>query len=351
MEILDNYLYKEDIINVCDLKLPWEKLKSKTALIAGSNGLIGSFLVDVLMQKNLCDDLNCRIIAVSRNKGNSEKRFYQYLDNDFFNIVGGDINETSTFNSITGNVEYIFHLASNTHPKAYATDPIGTIMTNIIGTNNLLQFAIKHNIKRFCFASSCEIYGENKGDVEKFKEDDCGYIDCNTLRAGYPESKRCGEALCQGYKEKNNLDFVIARLSRTYGPTMLMSDTKALSQFIKNGIKGHDIVLKSEGNQYYSYMYIADAVSGLLTVMLKGKCGEAYNIADEKSDIKLKDLAKTIADYVGKKVIFELPDKIEKAGYSKATKSRLDSKKLNEIGWNAKYNIEEGIKRTISILK
>lgn len=215
----------------------------------------------------------------------------------------------------------------------------------------MLDFCSRKHVKRFAFASSNEIYGENRGDVEKFKEDYCGYINCNTMRAGYPESKRCGEALCQAYIKQAGLDVVIPRFTRSYGPTMLMSDTKAISQFIRKAIAGEDIVLKSAGNQYYSYTYVADAVSGLLTILLKGTNGEAYNIADDASDIRLKELAALIANSCGQKVVFEIPDAVEQAGYSKATKARLDSTKLQQLGWKANYTIEEGIQRTIDILR
>ena len=116
-------------------------------------------------------------------------------------------------------------------------------------------------------------------------------------------------SLCQAYISQKSLDVVVPRFTRSYGPTMLMSDTKAISQFIKKGIAGEDIVLKSAGTQYYSYTYVADAISGLLTVLLCGKCGEAYNIAEEHSDIMLKDLAALIAGIKGKKVVFEIPDR------------------------------------------
>lgn len=350
MNIYGNELYKEDIAYVAGLDLPWEKLKDNSVLISGATGLIGSFLVDVLIYKNIADDLNCTIYALGRNKEKAKDRFEYYWDNDLFQFIPYDINEPLIRRDID-KIGYVLHLASNTHPVAYATDPIGTITTNIIGVKNMLDFCVVHHADRFAFASSNEIYGENRGDVEKFDENYCGYINCNTMRAGYPESKRCGEALCQAYIKQKDLDVVIPRLTRSYGPTLLKSDTKAMSQFLHKAIAGEDIILKSAGTQYYSYTYVADAVSGLLTVLLCGETGEAYNIADEASDIMLKDLAAIIAETIGKKVVFEIPDETEASGYSKATKARLDSRRLQMLGWKAHYAIRTGLERTISILK
>lgn len=349
MELYQNELYLEDVDAVAGLPLPWEKLKDKTLMLSGATGLIGSFLVDVVMRKNRKDQLNCRILALGRNRGKAAGRFPGYMEDPCFSFVLYDVKEPLILED-PGPVDYILHLASNTHPMQYATDPIGTITTNIIGLQNMLEFAAAHQTIRFVFASSNEIYGENRGDAELFDEEYCGYINSNTLRAGYPESKRCGEALCQAYIAQKDLDVVIPRFTRSYGPTMLMSDTKAISQFIKKGVSGEDIVLKSAGTQYYSYTYMADAISGLLTILLCGKRGEAYNIAEEHSDIMLKDLAAVIAGINGKKVIFELPDAVEAAGYSKATKARLDGKKLAELGWKPRYDIHQGIARTIKIL-
>ena len=349
-KIYDNNLYIEDINTVASLQLPWEKLENKSIMISGATGMIGSFLVDVIFHKNKSKDLACRVYALGRSWERMKKRFDNLVEDPNFVYINYDVKDQLVMDGV-GDVDYILHLASNTHPMQYATDPIGTVTTNIIGLKNLLEFAVEHNTTRFAFASSNEIYGENRGDVVFFDESYCGYINCNTLRAGYPESKRCGEALCQAYISQTDMDVVIPRLTRTYGPTMLSADTKAISQFIKKGVANEDIVLKSAGTQYYSYQYVADSVAGLLTVLLCGEKGEAYNIAEERSDITLKDLASIIAAVNGKEVVFENPDKIEAAGYSTATRARLDGHKLMSLGWAPKYDIKAGIERTIEIMR
>lgn len=349
MKVYEHRKYQEDVAYVADRELPWEKLKDSAVMLSGATGLIGSFLVDIIMYQNKNRGLNCKVYALGRNQGYAKERFAYCYNEKRFDFIAHDITGYLKRKDI-GKVDYVIHLASNTHPVAYAADPIGTITTNIIGAQNMLEFAVEHNAKRCLFASSNEVYGENRGDVEKFDESYCGYIDPNTLRAGYPESKRCAEALCQAYIRQKGLDIVIPRLTRSYGPTLLQSDTKALSQFLHKAAAGEDIVLKSEGTQYYSYTYMADAVFGLLTVLLKGKCGEAYNIADDASDIMLKDLAAIVAGFANRKVVFEVPDSIESDGYSKATKARLESLKIRELGWQARYDIRGGLLRTMEII-
>lgn len=350
MKIYENETYIEDIKKVAEYNFPWEVLKDKSMLVSGGSGLIGSFLVDVIAYRNKYYGLNCRMNILGRNEERFERRFGYCAEYGKLKFIRHDINRPLDDNGI-GKNDYVIHMASNTHPVAYSTEPIETITTNIIGLLNMLEYSCRVGSKRGLFASSNEIYGENRGDVELFSEEYCGYIDSNSVRAGYPESKRCGEALCQAYIRQKNMDIVIPRFTRTYGPTMLMSDTKAVSQFIKKAVAGEDIVLKSQGTQYYSYTYVGDAVLGLLTVLFYGERGEAYNIADERSDIMLKDLAAIIARSENKQVVFEVPEAVESVGYSKATKARLDGTKIKKLGWNAQYDIEEGIGRTIRMLK
>lgn len=354
MSIYNNELYLEDIKRVSN-DVNFTKFKNKSILITGASGLICSFLVDVLMYRNEKFNDNIKIYMLCRNKDKLKERFNYYEmeelsaknDCNLIYIIQDVCNE---FN-FDIDFNFIIHAASNTHPRQYAMDPVGTITTNIIGMNNILKYSTKHKPERIFMMSSVEIYGENRGDTDLFDESYLGYIDCNTARAGYPESKRLCESLCQSYISQYDLDIVIGRLSRVYGPTMLKDDSKALAQFIKNALNNEDIVLKSEGNQLFSYTYMVDAVLAMLYILNYGGVGEAYNISDKGSNVQLKELASILANYNNKKVVFDIPDENEKKGYSTATKAIMTSDKINSIGWKPYYNIVDGLKRTLDIMK
>lgn len=343
--------YWDDLEYICQFpSIDWDRLKGKSILLSGATGQIGSCLVDAIMHKNIAGQLNCSIIGLTRNVKKARSRFHKWGDSDYLRLLPCDIcNPDESFFSVRG--DFVLHLASNTHPIAYASDPIGTIKTNVYGTDSMLKSAVYGKADCFLLASSNEVYGENKGDVALFDESYCGYINCNSLRAGYPEGKRCAESLLQAYRTKFGLTAVVARLTRTYGPTLLPDDSKAMSQFIKNAINKDDIVLKSAGNQFYSYTYLADAVTGLLTVLTKGVDGEAYNIAEPAYDRKLSEIAHLLAEISGTEVRFEIPGDVESRGFSKVTVSRLANEKITSIGWKAGYSLEKGLQRTVHILR
>jgi nucleoside-diphosphate-sugar epimerase len=346
--LFDNILYKTDVSNIAACSIDWEQLKSKNILITGATGQIATFLIDVLMYRNIIHGNNISIYAVGRNKEKAMARFKQYCKSHFFTFIQQDIQLPIKFGD---NIDYIIHGASNTHPIAYATDPVNTILLSILGTKNILDFAAIHKVKRTLFLSTVEIYGENRGDTKQFTEDYCGYIDCNTLRAGYPEGKRAAEALCQAYMNEKKLDIIIARCCRVYGPTMTDDDTKVIAQFLRNTCDNKPIILKSNGEQQYSYCYVADVCSALLVMLLSGKSGEAYNISDSNCNMSLLKIAEMLSNYFHTGIVFDVPSSMEVTGFSKATKALLNSTKLQGLGWNVKYPIEEGLIRTVKILK
>ena len=341
-------LYKNDIYAIASGNTAWDKLKNKSLLITGATGLIGTFLVDLLMHRNIRYNDNITIFAMGRSKEKALYRFNEYLNSKFFVFVQKDILAPL---ALDFPIDYIIHGASYTHPIAYASEPKNTILLSVLGTKSILDIASISHVKRMLFISTVEIYGENRGDIDAFDEKYCGYIDCNTLRAGYPEGKRAAEALCQAYITEKNIDITIARCSRVYGPTMGNDDSKAIAQFIKCAVKNENILLKSEGTQLYSYCYVADTCSAILHILLNGRNGEAYNISDSSSKLTLMQIASYLSDCFKIKIDHGIPSSTELAGYSKAAKALLDCSKLKKLGWEPRYSIYEGLKRTVEILR
>lgn len=346
-DLLNNDLYLANLKEYSKYPLNWKKLANKKIMISGATGLIGRYLIDLIMYKNINENLNCQLVALVRNEDKAKDIFKSYLNDNNFIILKQDVKEAINYDS---QIDYIIHAASNTYPIQYATDPVGTVLTNVLGTYNLLNFGKEHNITNFVFTSSFEVYGNVK-DNKPISELDFGIVNPTILRSCYPESKRTSESLCIGFSEQYHVKTNIVRLSRVFGPTMNIESSLATAQFLKKGLNKEDIVLKSDGEQLYSYNYVGDAVIAILLVMLEGQDKEAYNVADSKFDAKLKEFAHIVADYVDREVVFDLPDEIEKKGFSNSTMTILNSNKLKELGWHANKDIKKRIEETIDILK
>ncbi len=348
MILKNSPLYIEDIESVLRLKCDFSKLNKKTVLITGATGLIGSVVVDMFLLVADKFDISLTLLLISRHCDQKIEQRKSIL----IKSIKCDVSNCIPSEIFSEKIDFIIHLASNVHPKQYAEFPVETIKTNVFATESLLDLASRNYGCRFVLASSVEIYGNASEKCDGgFSENDFGYLDCNTERACYNESKRLCETLCQAYKSEKSVDIVIARFCRCYGPTLKKDDTKALSQFIANAVSRENIVLKSSGNQYFSYLYSADAASALIFLMLNGINGEAYNVSDKKSNIRLRELASLVAESCGLEVVFELASESEKKGYSKAETAILNPLKINCLGWIAQFEISSGIKRTIEILQ
>jgi nucleoside-diphosphate-sugar epimerase len=336
-------LYIEDLDYILSTK-GIDTLNGKRILITGATGLLGTCLIDALMRLNH-NGGDVYVIAVGRDKNKAAERLGEYFTDSHFMFLQQDVRDAFPESIIA---DYIIPMASNTHPLAYSQYPIETIEINVKGAENALLKAVECNAT-LLYPSTVEVYGNARGE-DIFTEDYTGNLNLSTARSCYTESKRVSEALCQSYIAEKGAKVKIARLSRIFGPTMLMSDSKASSQFIKNALAQEDIVLKSEGKQLFSYTYMADAVAGLLYIMLNGDNGGAYNIACDGCNVRLRDFAQLCANAVGSKVIFDLPSDTERKGFSVATKAILRTNRLREAGWEGRYSMEEAIARTIKIL-
>ena len=336
-------LYQEDLDFILRTK-GIGTITGKRFLITGATGLIGVCLIDALMKYNQ-QGADIMVFAVGRSKEKATPRLGEYYHDEHFQFIEQDVRQPLP--SLL-NVDYIIPLASNTHPLAYSQYPIETIEINVKGAEYALQKAVESGAT-VLYPSTVEVYGNARGE-DVFTEDYTGQLNLSTARSCYTESKRVSEALCQSYIAEKGAKVKIVRLSRIFGPTMLMSDSKASSQFIMKALSDENIVLKSKGEQFFSYTYVADAVCAMLHVLINGENGVPYNISSEICNVHLKDFARLCAEWAGKSVVFDLPSETERKGFSVAMQAILDNQRLKEVGWAPNYAFETAINRTLNII-
>ena len=331
--------YKEDILQIFEQDLPWGKLSGANILVTGATGLIGGCLVETLMMNPRRD---YQVYASGRNEERARKRFKDYADDSAFHFVKYDVLKPLESEI---SFDYIIHAASNASPNFFAQKPVEVMKSNIDGVAHLMDYGLRHGMKRFLYVSSGEVYGEGDGRV--FTEDYSGYVNCATPRACYPSSKRAAETLCVSYAAEYGADVVIARPCHTYGPHFTEQDNRVYAQFIRNVLRGEDIVMKSTGEQFRSWCYVVDCISALLYILLKGENCQAYNIADAKSNISIRALAETIAGIGNRHVVIDVPDADERRGFNPVMKSVFLTNKLDQLGWTPSVTIREGFSNTI----
>lgn len=336
-----------DIINSCNPKLLYEKLNNKTVLITGASGMIGSYLIYTLMKLNEMYDANIQIKPLVRN----ESKLDEYIrTNDMVDIIVQDVSDEI---NIEGNVDYVIHAASPASPKIMREHPVETNFANTIGTANTLKLANSKKSLGYMFISSREIYGEPNPGQELFTEDGpLGQVNPLVPRNGYAEGKKAAENMCSAFKEEYGLNTKIVRLAHTYGPGMSIYDGRVQADFLNNIVHGENIVLKSDGSSVRTYTYIADAIKAIFLVLLKSN-DLVYNIADENSKTSIRELAETLVNIDPEKnlkLIFDIEDTSK--GCASFRMGILSTTKIrNELGWNPKYSIKEGFKRTIEHLE
>lgn len=315
-------------------------LEGSVFLITGATGLIGRAVIKYLMT----NFENVTVYALVRNQERAEKIFSEYHGEKLKFIVS----DAESLKPAPLNIDYIIHGASNTSSRAFVEQPVEIIKTAVYGTASVLEFARVNPVKSFVFLSTMEVYGTPETD-DKIYETQNSNINVLSVRSCYPESKRMCENLCVSCFSEYAVPVKILRLTQTFGEGVPYDDGRVFAEFARCAIENRDIVLKTKGETKRCYLALSDAVSAILTVMLFGENGSAYNAANESTYCSIREMAELVADKCtgGKiKVRTEINEDVSKFGYAPTLKMNLSTEKLQSLGWKP----EIGLAETFSIM-
>lgn len=328
----DNYILQEDLEQIANSNLDWELLAGKTFFITGATGLIGKELVLALLTANRIHSLDIYIYALVRSIEKANNVFGDLVKRSELNLIQGNVEDQVR---MIPHIDYIIHLASQTASKEFITHPVETIDTSLFGTKSVLELALKNQCSSVVYASSMEAYGDVGIQEKRTTEEQLGYINNLNVRSCYPEAKRMCECMCACYASEFAIPVKIARLAQTFGAGVSRTEGRVFAQFARSAMEHTDIVLHTPGNSYGNYCYTADAITGLLTILLYGNPGEAYNVVNESCTMRIAEMAKLVSDKIAKgniKTVFDIPNE-NTYGYAPDVELRLSGSKLKKLGW------------------
>ena len=341
---LECWCYKEETMNriqELDIKAFAQSfpLSSNLAdarfMITGATGLIGSTLVRCLLALG-------KGISITIPVRNKEKAIVMYgTDASRLNIAECDLMEYCS--SLEEEFDYIIHCASPTAGKYMSEHPVETYELAVETTRALLHYARKHTVKGMVYVSSLEYYGQNFDD-QIITEDFQGYVDATSARSSYPMGKRAAEYLCASYALEYGIPAKVARLTQTFGAGVAVDDNRVFAQFARSVMAGKDIILHTTGESAKPYCYTTDCASAILTILLKGTNGEAYNVANQGTYISIREMAEFLRDNFNPQIKVTVEEHPE-MGYAPVTKLHLSSEKLMALGWKPQYDLKEMFRR------
>lgn len=337
MRLLDSTQYINDLRKAAK-NINLDVIENKTFFITGGLGLIASTIADVLVA-------NSRTIVYIGAR--SEQRFQERF--------GGCENVKFIKYDALGNLDlsirpdYIIHGAGLASPELYTEMPVETVLSNLNGVHALLEFVRQKGTGRLLYISSSEVYGK-KANENSFVEGEYGEIDIDNIRSSYSIAKRASEILCRAYTSEYNVDTIIVRPGHVYGPSASKADKRLSSDFAYKAAAGENLEMKSSGLQKRSYCYSVDCAIQILTVLISGKSGEAYNIGND-SVTTIKKMAELYAKAGNVKLTTTEATETELKAFNPMNNSSLDNRKIRALGYKDTFSVEEGVKHTVEILK
>lgn len=340
---------QEDLVAISQADyIPWNQLRGQTVLVTGGTGLIGSTIIKALCYANTVKKLQLKILALVRNLEKAERVLGP--ENEVLHFFQGTVENLPIINVP---VDYIIHGASPTASLFFVQHPVETIQIAVHGTNDLLELAKEKAVKSFVYLSSMEVYGAPQADTLILESQGCT-LDSMVVRSCYPIAKRLCENLCASYMQEYHVPTKVIRLAQTFGPGVMKDDKRVFAEFARDAMEGKDIVLQTSGSSKREYLYTADAVTAILTVLLKGQDGQAYNAGNPETYCSIVEMAQLVAEQItGNKIQVQLSKftKDNNFKFSPPHHLHLDVNKLKKLGWKQTRGLKEMYLRMMAGMK
>jgi UDP-glucose 4-epimerase len=262
-------------------------------LVTGGAGFIGSHLADRLISDN-----NSVVILDDISTGRLEN-LNRYKNNSNLEYIKGSVLDQRILESTVNDVDYIFHLAAAVGVFNIVNQPLSSLVTNIRGTENVLEAAHKRNTPVF-LSSSSEVYGKNTSDALR-ESDDRILGSPTTLRWSYSEAKAIDETLAFAYWTEKNLPTRIVRFFNTVGPRQVGEYGMVIPRFVSMALKNEPITIYGNGEQTRCFGHVYDVIDAVISVAFSDKTiGKVINIGNN-FEISMNDLARKIIEETGSK--------------------------------------------------
>jgi nucleoside-diphosphate-sugar epimerase len=287
-----NILLEKDIDHIIShLDNIFGNLMGKRIFITGGTGFFGKWILETLAKANEDLRLNLDVLILTRNINAFRLNFKHLCDNKIFEFLEGDVNN---FEYPEGKFDFVIHAATDSDSELYRTKPLLMFDTILNGTRNILDFAVKSEAKYMLYISSGAVYGKQPPELSHISEEYLGSPQLNDINSAYSEGKRAAEMLCALYSSRYGFSVKIARCFAFTGPYLLLDKHFAIGNFMNDFLKHKPIIIKSDGTAVRSYLYSADLIIWLLTILVKGLNCRPYNVGSE-FEISIQNLAEMIS--------------------------------------------------------
>lgn len=335
---------EEDIHKIIS-KIPYKECEDQTFLITGANGFLARYMTDTLMYLKRNGYIRrCTVLALCRSKERGESVFEEWLDDQEFHLLVQPVEKEIVY---SGKIDYIVHAAGISQTRMFKEYPVDVINAGMIGSYNLLELAKTKQVKSFLFFSSGAAYGDvDIDELDEITESRLYKLDHLNMKNSYAVGKRAGETLCRAYWQQYRVHTKGVRIAHTYGPGIDLEDGHVYSDFAKSIIERKDIVIRGDGLDSRSFCYVSDAISAFYMILFHGKNGEMYNMANDKMNVTIKELADLLTQKVflerGLNVIVQTP-----TNGKVAHKIHMSSAKLESLGWKPEIDVATGFERLV----